>query len=562
MFAIPFIVYAILATRANIDLASGRYALFMDERITFDGVRAILQPTSAESFFFAITDGGDNRYGRILWTAMAFFSWLPELIFGESGQIIAGRLWQVTLLASSVALLAIGFLRKWASRTLFASVALFIPFSAYYSTMPKPEPIQILFLSLFVYFGFRKQGQIFGKHWIFAGLAFGAKIATLPALVVFLAAGLFLNNQHDKPKKFHISLLAAILGLGLAVPLLLPAAITICLLGWAYLAFDKKGKFGVPNYLITDAILISVILLIFKGNTDIWIQSTFQSTGHGSDQASINFVSWVNFFIQEWISSTPALSILFILLTALLFIVPFVKSDLKKIEFLKLNIAPISMFIAGTGLNLSIMVSAQRLWGFYLYPGFFLQMIAMAVMFERTITLTRLEEKRRPIFEWSIVYAAVVTTFALLISSWAPAALREYSAASTRTSTNEFKAQNESYMALEKFMDEYSENANRRITAVVSPSIFHRESDEKFEVIEFWGPYSYWDSATDLLVLSKNNLPGSTPYPSDSPEYERYLQEQAGYPLHVSTDGVCEKAPCFRPALVLANGAEVLVRTK
>lgn len=156
----------------------------------------------------------------------------------------------------------------------------------------------------------------------------------------------------------------------------------------------------------------------------------------------------------------------------------------------------------------------------------------------------------------------LLLTGALTIISWAPSAISEYSKAWSRTQTDEFKVENASYLALEKFLDNFGKNSDGNLTAVITPTIFHRESDDKFQVIEFWGPYSYWDTATDLLILSKNNIPGGEPYAEDSPEYDRYLQEQAGYPIHVSEDGNCEAAPCFKKALTLTNGAEVLVRTK
>ena len=37
-------VYLFFAAHANTDLTAGRFVLFMDERLTFDGVRAVLHP--------------------------------------------------------------------------------------------------------------------------------------------------------------------------------------------------------------------------------------------------------------------------------------------------------------------------------------------------------------------------------------------------------------------------------------------------------------------------------------------------------------------------------------
>ena len=97
--------YIALATWANKDLSEGRFALFMDERITFDGVRRILYPESITDFMLSIVHGGDHRYGRSLWNSIALFSFIPERIWGVTGQIIASRMTQAIILSSSFILL-------------------------------------------------------------------------------------------------------------------------------------------------------------------------------------------------------------------------------------------------------------------------------------------------------------------------------------------------------------------------------------------------------------------------------------------------------------------------
>ena len=78
--------------RANSDLAAGRFALFMDEGMVFDGVSKILHPASLRDFAFAIVNGGDQRYGRSLWNLTALVAYLPERIWGDTGLIIAERM--------------------------------------------------------------------------------------------------------------------------------------------------------------------------------------------------------------------------------------------------------------------------------------------------------------------------------------------------------------------------------------------------------------------------------------------------------------------------------------
>jgi len=92
---------AVLATLSNLDLRAGRFALFMDERITFDGVYQILHPTGFIDFISSICYGGDLRYGRSLWYSLAFFSFIPERLFGETGLIVADRMVQLLIVITS-----------------------------------------------------------------------------------------------------------------------------------------------------------------------------------------------------------------------------------------------------------------------------------------------------------------------------------------------------------------------------------------------------------------------------------------------------------------------------
>ena len=178
---ILFSIFAYALT-ANLDLSIGGYALGMDERISFDGVRNILHPKSTHSFFYAIYNGGDHRYGRILWNSIALAVFLPDLLFGEQGQIVGARMFQVILLFGSVLLISFGFVKRAFLRVVLIGLLLTLPFSTYYMSLPKPEPLAILFICLFLYFYFhRKRPWV----WVFLGLAFGTKISMLPVVIIF-----------------------------------------------------------------------------------------------------------------------------------------------------------------------------------------------------------------------------------------------------------------------------------------------------------------------------------------------------------------------------------------
>jgi hypothetical protein len=80
------------------DLTQNAYWLFMDERLSFDGIQKIYHPTSFKKFIDSIIFGLDLRYGRLFWNINALLSYVPYLLFGNQGQIIATRFSQLIFL--------------------------------------------------------------------------------------------------------------------------------------------------------------------------------------------------------------------------------------------------------------------------------------------------------------------------------------------------------------------------------------------------------------------------------------------------------------------------------
>jgi len=193
LIASALLVALYFTTKANLNLAQDPYFLPGDERITFDGVKELLHPESFLAFIDTIIDGRNNPYphiyGRILWNISAIFSFLPEKFWGVSGQIIATRFTHAIIQLLAYGLLVFTFIRSWILRGLAILLLVALPYTAYFATMPKPEPIQLLCLALFLAFSARNQFR-FGYYWVFLGLAFGAKISALTLLPLFIGLGL------------------------------------------------------------------------------------------------------------------------------------------------------------------------------------------------------------------------------------------------------------------------------------------------------------------------------------------------------------------------------------
>lgn len=556
-------IYVPLTISANTDLAVGRFALFMDERITFDGVKRIIHPTSVVQFFDSVLDGGDHRYGRSLWNAIAIFSVIPERLYGDSGLIIAARMLQVILIIASYCIFAFGILRSWFLRFVLLVAILTIPFSDYFMTMPKPEPLQLLFLAIFTYF-FVKKNAAFSWYWIFIGLAFGTKISTLPALLVFIVVALIARSKNDLSSVCRKSLTRTViwffLGLAIAVPILfLPLLLSIC----GYLAFDWLKKFflgRVSRITIAVALIVAVFLASLKV-LKVWISSTFLNTAHGADQASINALSWMDYFFDKWLIAPYAIGLLlfmFIFGYFILYIVQIFKSEFNSIDQ---RTTVFAIAIAGLALNIAIIVGAKRLWGFYLYPGTVLMVAGITMLADLCIS-DSLNKNNMHSMVMTKTLSYFIAIFLLVVSTlyWMPRAIDGLEGASLRTKTPEYTLQYSSYKAITVFLNNYKVAEGRRLHVRFSPSLFTLESNEKYEIIEFWGPYVNWDEAVDIIIFSAANTPKGKPYPEDSPEYSKFLVERGGYLRHVAEKGsACPNVPCFTKEFELPNGGEVLI---
>lgn len=467
--------YVPLTISANSDLAAGRFALFMDERITFDGVKKILHPNGFVQFLNSILDGGDHRYGRSLWNSIAIFSVIPERLFGDSGQIIAARMLQVILLVASYFVFGFGILRSWFLRLVLLVVMLSTPFSDYYMTMPKPEPLQLFSLAIFSYF-FVKKNAAFSWYWIFIGLAFGTKISTLPALLVFIAIALVARSRNDLSsvcrKPLSNAVIAFFLGLAIAVPILfIPLLLSI----GGYFAFDwlKKFSLGRVSRITIAVALIFTVYLASRKVLRVWISSTFLNTTHGADQTSINALSWVDYFFDKWLIAPYAVGLvlfIFIFGYLVLYGTHILKSNFSSIDQ---RATAFAIAIAGLALNIAIIIGAKRLWGFYLYPGTVLMFAGIIMMADLSISGS-LKKNNSSLASLNRYLAYFVPVFLLIVSViyWMPRAIDGLNTASYRTSTSEYTLQYSSYRSFVDFLENYKAAEGKRIRVMLTPSLF------------------------------------------------------------------------------------------
>ena len=565
---ILFSIFAYALT-ANLDLSIGGYALGMDERISFDGVRNILHPKSTHSFFYAIYNGGDHRYGRILWNSIALAVFLPDLLFGEQGQIVGARMFQVILLFGSVLLISFGFVKRAFLRVVLIGLLLTLPFSTYYMSLPKPEPLAILFICLFLYFYFhRKRPWV----WVFLGLAFGTKISMLPVVIIFffLECVTFIKNKNWKwvYGEFGWSeIYYFLLGLCIAVPILTPALAGIAFCDFFVSYLIKKRPFLIKYDTLMRVIGYALILLSCKKWLSIWIGSTFLNTHHGSDLLSVNAVTWTLFLYEKWhglpkyLWASFTVSILIFLIFSLHQF--FSQNQTPRRDRVAMKIG-LMIFFLGCVLNLSIFFGVQRLWGFYLYPGVFFMISGAFILID-----VMLDEAYRPKLWLAnlpkyFCYFVALHTLAIFYV-WFSTERLEFSALSKRTSSQEFLEQSNSYELTLKFLEfaAEGEKGGRVLMVAYDPAMFLPISTSKYQIKEFWGPFKSWgdEPTPDIIVFgASHNLQNKVLNPASS-QYKDEVQERNGYIEYVVEPADrCLKKVCYRKALSLPNGGEILTK--
>ena len=135
--------------------------------------------------------------------------------------------------------------------------------------------------------------------------------------------------------------------------------------------------------------------------------------------------------------------------------------------------------------------------------------------------------------------------------------------ASLRSSTPEYNLQYSSFSAVLDFLDKYNTTEGKRVRVMLTPSLFLPESNDKYEIVEFWGPYINWDEKHDVLIFGIVNTPRGKPIPKDSRNYSAFLIEREGYAAHVAEKAkICKSNPCYTRVMELPNGGEILVLSR
>ncbi len=430
--------------------------LFIDEQITFYPVAKILNPSGLDEFLWLISDGADYRYGRILWNAIALIAAIPTMLFGIAGQIVATRELGVVLLLSSYALLVFGFIKTPSVRFFALLILILLPYNSYYMSMPKPEPLMIFAISLFLFLNSRNYFSPGGPSWVLVGIAFGAKISfIIPAIILFsLSAINGLSTKKFPLTSYLASILFILIGFVIANPYFLePVFFLSYPILTAFLLFRVLSPF-LGFIALTCILVLSIPLLPETGLSNFntrdlgelsglnhalgeWARGTFLKVNDGDGDLRQNFTSWFLYFCKTLYP--PSLLLGFLLIISLIIFFAISSKELlsnsKQDNRTIFNL--VSMLTIGLALLLLPMLTVKnRLWGMYFFPGLVFASIALLSGADFCIDAIK-SKKFIPSRLLSLLkIPPIVLLLIVVLSYWAPEFINSFIFLGTRIPSN------------------------------------------------------------------------------------------------------------------------------
>jgi hypothetical protein len=441
----------ILTLWGNSNNLDPRY-LFIDEQITFYPVAKILNPSGLDEFLWLVSDGSDYRYGRILWNAIALISAIPTELFGIAGQIVAARELGVVLLLSSYVLLIFGFIKTPSVRFFALLILISLPYNSYYMSMPKPEPLMVFAISLFLFLNSRNYFSPGSPSWILIGIAFGAKISfIIPAVILFSAS--VINDLLAKKYSltgYLASILFILTGFVIANPYFLqPAFFLSYPILIALLLF--RALSSLPGFIALTCILVLSVALLpetglhhyitedladlsgFNHALGEWARGTFLKVNDSSADLSQNLYSWFLYFCKTLYPPSLFLGFLLIVFSMVFFAISskelLARTKLDNRTFFNV----VSILTMGLALLLIPMLTVKnRLWGMYFFPGLVFTSIALLSAADSYMEAIK-SKKFTPSHLLSLIkIPPIVLLLMAALSHWAPEFINSFIFLGTR----------------------------------------------------------------------------------------------------------------------------------
>lgn len=560
-FTFVTLVFLINTLKANLDLTAGRFVLFMDEQITFDGVREILHPHNPFMFLYSITDGGDQRYGRLLWNISAIFSFIPERLFGESGQIVSTRVISTLFLIAASGVLARTFGKSPQSQFLIYWTMLSLPFVAYYATMPKPEPLQLFIIALIANKIIRKSDVESNSLFFLIGALLGVKISSLAVLIPLVWWLVTKIPKDTISTRLWVSWRVAAFSCGvvIAVPTLLPSVVlvVVCTTIWEFFFKDRILRGLTFALTLTISALLALTankileLLVNRNFLMNYLNYTILGTSSGSDSRDVTPFTWLKYFMTNW---SPIPAIYFVILLLSMGILICRRSAGDGIDS-KLNAEKIFL-ISGLVSILITCLTIQRIWGFYLFIG-------TSILFAAALGLiANMKSNEGSSKVEKLMYMILLLSLMLFNFRSFQNNLVNLQVSSLRTQSQEFKLQIKSYREIRATILGYSAAHPGNYRAALDPNYFQIEKLPNVLVERFWGPFNGWGDY-NFLILKSSHLPPFLNMDLGTKEENAKALEVSNYfKYFADTPAECHRVFCYVPIKDLPDKGEILLKVQ
>ncbi|MEI8012484.1 MAG: hypothetical protein WCI27_08430, partial [Candidatus Omnitrophota bacterium] len=457
------------AWQANTDLVDGRYRLFMDEQITFDDVKAMLQAPSLKDAVL-VSMAGDPRYGRGLYNLSYLVSFVPYKIWGDAGLIVADRMLQFVLLMLAYVLLVMTFIRAWPLRALVVTSLLCLPSTVYYATMPKPEPLQIFCLALFLFFAGRNKFA-FGAYYFFLGCALGMKVSALVLMPLFAVLAVSAHREYWPGRKYYAQGLIALFSV-------------------------------VMGYIIMQGTLIRC--LVVRNLEALNLYGWFLSHESHASVTGIpaRLMGWFRFFFIDYFQQPPLVTG-FICLGAAALAGVMIRDGIEGKGRLTGGIANPVCVLVVTGLALLgfIMLFADSQRAFYLHAGMVFMTVAggalCAAAWEKGSAFSA---------EAKFVAAGVLFLFCVSLMFLMPAANQDYLKEAGRTKTAGHQARLAEYRRIHAAAEAVAGVEGRRLQIAYDPELYQLDNTPQYHVSRFWSAQVPWGSPYDAIILYNGDV--------------------------------------------------------
>ena len=463
----------------NTDFADGRYCLVSVERIVFDNVNKMLKAPTLQDAAFISMDG-DSRYGRGLYNISYVASWIPWRIWGDRGVIVTTRMLQALILLAAYFLLTIVFVKPWPLRVLTVTTLICLPSTLYYATIPKPEPLQFLFLGLFLYCAVRAQFA-FAWYYFFLGCALGMKISALILIPFFMGVTVYLYRHDLRKFSFYRSALTAVIG-------------------------------GVIGYVLMQGTLMRCFMVrnLDPFNLYLWF---IRHESHVSTAIFSHLVFWLNCIFKGYFCQPSFLTwLIFLGITVLSGLVagvilrsrdPAARAELKPLLILGaagiIAVGSVTLFVE----NFYGYLRADKLIApFYLHPGFTLLTVAaggfIALGWKQGCLYPRLR-----MFTMAVLFLWGISIFFLFRQMNDVFLAKSHRGRSTVHWTKFVE-----YARIKSVMDSIAAVEGRRLL-VACPSMFYQLNDTpRYLVRNYrWTLMSPWRIPFDAILLYESDMP-------------------------------------------------------